>query len=143
MAVAVAPQLLFAVWLAGSSLLGLVHRDPFWREEQVSLSEAILRGDYGQAMRLAIEGHDLNVPYPIGRSAPPGVTEMTPLDAAAHEGEIDVVKALLRQGLVADDAARRRAACIAVGREAADVAAFLVGRVVTQQECAAGAEDQR
>lgn len=143
MAAVVAPPLLFCVWLAGSSLLGLVHRDPFWREEQVSLSEAILRDDYGQAMRLAIEGHDLTVPYPVGRSAPPGVTAMTPLDAAALERELDVVKALLRQGLVADDAARRRAACIAVAREAADVAEFLVGHVITRQECAAGAEVQR
>lgn len=135
-AVLVAPHLLVAAWLAAAAALGAIGMDPFWREQRFNISQAIIVRDYGQALRAMGEGADPNARYPAPHEFAGQPDAITPLEAAAYLGDIDLVKAVL-QYAAPDDTERRRVACVGVQRGAEEIAELLLGRVVTNEECAA------
>jgi hypothetical protein len=134
---ALAPQVPILLWLVGSAGLAAAHRSSLWREETLNPAEAMARGDYGQALRLIRQGDDPNGRYRVsGESSADPVLTITPLEAAVRRGDVEMVQVMFDHGALADDAERRRLSCLALTREAEEIAEFLIGRVPVGDECA-------
>ena len=94
---AAAPVLLLAlacaVWLA----MALAGAHPFWRIEELTLSEAAALRDAGEVARLAAAGHDVNRAYRVrGGFLRSETVRLTPLEAAKLADRPEIT-ALLRE----------------------------------------------
>ncbi len=140
MAVVSVPVVPVLLWLATGVCLGAVRHDPFYRQLPLSPSDAVLRGDYGQAMALIEAGASPRIAYPAIRQSDGQPEVLTPLEASVIRGDADLVRTLLDVGDISRDAAlRRRAACLASSRDEPEIAQLLAGRPVAPGDCAAGA----
>ena len=129
-----APQLVLIA--AGVAVLaaGALGRDRQWTDEPLNLSAAISSRDWGQAILRIEQGEDPNQPHVVQFHDNPRI--ITPLEAAVREDELDLVVTVMRLGAVADAAERLRLACMALARDAPDIAEHLLGSAPTESQCA-------
>lgn len=131
------PPVVLVVVAAVVLLSGAVGLDSQWRETTLNTPAAIAVHDWAQGVRRIEAGEDPNKAdvVPGGNSSEPS-RMMTPLEAAVREDELALVTVVLDRGATADRAERLRLACLAVSREAEEIAERLLGATPGADECA-------
>jgi hypothetical protein len=107
---ALVPLVIVSGWLGWQIAAGTR-----WETDRLNPSDAILFGDFAQAVRSVEKGADPNRVYPV--STPDGTDPgagMTPLEAAVRVEESELIRALLQYGARADAPERQRLACLAL-----------------------------
>jgi hypothetical protein len=125
--VAAAPVCL-ALSIVAMLLGALVGTHPMWQTRSLNMTEAAAARDVATVALLLERGEDPNEPRPIRASfLQLAGGEMTPLEAGAAAGRLEVVDLLVRRGAAVDAPARLHLACRAIEHGHADVAAYLAG----------------
>ena len=134
---ALLPQIPLLAWFLLSPPLVAADKHSLWHAHPLNVSAAVLQGDFGQAVWHLQHGEDPNRAYPVpGEASADPERPMTPLEAAVQRGELDMVKVLLDAGAIADSRERQRLSCLALRREAEEIAEFLIGSVPAARDCA-------
>ena len=121
-----APAFAFVLVSAGILVLGAFGAHPFWRTEQVSLSEAAGSRDDAQALRLIMAGSDPNARYAVRRDfIDTREHQITPLEAAVRVMRPPTVELLLFAGARPDEATWRLANCLPEGSDREQIVTLL------------------
>lgn len=129
---AVAIALLFAVNAAATGA-GI---EIVWPVEDVSLAEALVHRNTGEAVLQISRGADVDTPSRLVRRSPAGrPIVITPLEAAVLSGELGLVRLLLDRGARLDDENLPMLECLAdrIGEQA--IAEFLAAQDERSVDC--------
>ncbi len=103
--------MIWAALLAASAASG---EHPLWPLQPRNLAEAAAFEDGAAVMRRVSAGEDLNRPGEVrGRVILPEAATLTPIEAAAITGQVEMVQLLIELGATPDDASWQRAFCMA------------------------------
>ena len=128
--------LLLAMCLSVYVVLGWVAgTDPFWTTPDLTLSEATVVRDAGEAVRLIRTGHDPNRAWPVRadlseRREPEMIT---PLEAAIEIRRLEMFQLLVREGARITSSERPVLIDHARTAGARDIAEFLTTMTATEQ----------
>jgi hypothetical protein len=103
-----------AAALAAALVSAAFGENPIWRDDELTLSEAIAAGADADLVRLLGMGADVNATYDVR----PGLlgerpARVTPLEAAVLVGSVDIADRLLARGATVDAATWNRLRCAA------------------------------
>jgi len=121
-----APPIIVGCVLLADSLAGLGGRRLLWPDPPLSISEALLARNAGEAKALLLAAADPNQPAPARTGAPPGTPAvLSPLEAAVRSGQRPLVQMVLDHGGAIDRESGLRLACVAERLGEQQIAAWL------------------
>lgn len=130
-----APAVLAGCLLLADSIAGAAGLSVIWPRTSLTLPEALILRDAGEATAQLLAGADAEAPARVA-VGPRGTPAMlTPLEAAVRSGELDLVELVLNHGATLPAPTAARLACVAerVGEER--IGAWLGERLGTTTPC--------
>jgi hypothetical protein len=121
----------FVAWTLAAAAGGA---HPLWQAATLNMSEAAAARDVATIAAMLDRGDDPNLKHPIRPALMESGAELTPLEAGAIAGRLEVVHLLLTRGATIDPGRRGELACVALHRGYSDVADYLAGET-TPVEC--------
>ncbi len=106
-----------------------------WADDPMTPSQAIVRGDLAQAIRLIEAGAPVTATYASPTPEQPD-HRATPMDEAIRAGKVELVRVLLDLGAAPDAGLRLRYGCDALSLGNSEIAA-LMNRSLQASECVA------
>ena len=125
---AVAP--VAAVWAVVATDLAMVP----WADDPMTPSQAVVRRDFAQAIRLIEAGAPVTATYASPTPEDPG-RRATPMDEAIRAGKVELVRVLLDLGAASDAGQRLRYACAALARQNVEIVGMVMSRPLQASEC--------
>jgi hypothetical protein len=126
------------IWVALLVVSAATGEHPIWPLQPRNLAEAAAFEDGAAVIRRVNAGEDLNQPGNVrGRVILPETATLTPIEAAAITGQIEMVRLLIDLGATPDQASWQRAFCMADDEGVRDLLATR-RPAGAGDECAAG-----
>ena len=119
----------FVVWTVAAAAFGA---HPLWHAASLNMSEAAVARDVATIAAMLERGDDPDVKHAIRPALLDSARgELTPLEAGAIAGRLEVIHLLLTHGATIDQRRRSELACEAMRRGYTDVADYLAGEAVS------------
>ena len=135
-AIVAAPALLVAAIFCADTLAAALARGFIWPVPKLTLAEAVIVRNAGEAASQIIAGADPNAPSPLGRaSSRIGQRAILPLEAAVLTGETHLLELLVNHGARLDETALVQLRCRASRIGEDRVAEWIDARLGRHVEC--------